>query len=212
MNRYTDPHFFASALITIDVQNDFIREDSPVFIEGTSEILAKLRQLLDCYRDKQQLIIHVVRFYLSDGSNADICRKAMIEDGREILVPGTWGADLSQEIKPGAFTRLDPQKLLSGEFQKIGENEYVMYKPRWGAFYGTSLEEFLRTRNMDTLVFSGCNYPNCPRTSIYEASERDFRIVLARDAMSQTYQKGEEEMSNIGVHLLSTQDIIKLMA
>ena len=33
-------------------------------------------------------------------------------------------------------------------------------------------------------MFCGCNFPNCPRTSIYEASERDFRVVLARDAIS----------------------------
>jgi nicotinamidase-related amidase len=59
----------------------------------------------------------------------------------------------------------------------------------------------------DTLVFSGCNFPNCPRTSIYEASERDYRVVLAEDAVSGLYPKGKEEMLNIGVRVLETASI-----
>ena len=60
-------------------------------------------------------------------------------------------------------------------------------------------------------VFLGCNYPNCPRTSIYEASERDFRIILVTDAISQLYPKGEEEMENIGVTLFSSEGLDQLV-
>ncbi|TNF97988.1 MAG: cysteine hydrolase, partial [Gammaproteobacteria bacterium] len=174
---------------------------------GTKEILPNMSRLLDSYRSKGQLIIHVVRFYFSDGSNADICRKEIIEQGQEIVAPGTDGAEMSQGIKPDLSIELDSDTLLSGDFQKIGDNEYVMYKPRWGAFYQTRLEEFLKEHGKDTLVFCGCNFPNCPRTSIYEASERDFRIVLVKDAISQLYSKGEDEMRNIGVNLLNTKEI-----
>jgi nicotinamidase-related amidase len=44
------------------------------------------------------------------------------------------------------------------------------------------------------VVFAGCNFPNCPRTSIYEASERDFRIVLVSDAMSGLYERGDRDL------------------
>jgi hypothetical protein len=53
------------------------------------------------------------------------------------------------------------------------------------------------------VVFAGCNFPNCPRTSIYEASERDFRVVVARDALSGLYERGERELEGIGVQLMS---------
>ena len=59
-----------------------------------------------------------------------------------------------------------------------------------------------------SLVFCGCNFPNCPRTSIYEASERDFRIVLARDAISGLYERGEKELIAIGVHLMSSTEVV----
>ena len=56
-------------------------------------------------------------------------------------------------------------------------------------------------------MFCGCNFPNCPRTSIYEASERDFRVVLAHDAISGLYERGERELANIGVRLMSTPEV-----
>jgi hypothetical protein len=43
-----------------------------------------------------------------------------------------------------------------------------------------------------------------PRTSIYEASERDYRVVLVGDAVLGLYDRGRIEMANIGVLVLST--------
>jgi nicotinamidase-related amidase len=211
MNTYTEPHFTSSALITIDTQNDFTLDNAPAKIEGTKEVIPKMVQLLDTYRKIGLPIIHMIRLYLTDGSNVDLCRRQVVEEGKEIAAPESIGSELVSDLKPDSSIRINANELLEGKIQKIGDNEFVMYKPRWGAFYGTYLEEFLNEHKSDTLVFSGCNYPNCPRTSIYEASERDFRVVLAKDAISQLYPKGEEEMRNIGVSLLKTHEIVELL-
>ena len=76
-----------------------------------------------------------------------------------------------------------------------------------GAFYHTDLYDFLIQHHVDTLIFAGCNFPNCPRMSIYEASERDFRIVLARDAISGLYDRGVQELKNIGVNVADVEEI-----
>jgi nicotinamidase-related amidase len=107
---------------------------------------------------------------------------------------------------------LDSGLLLSGRAQQVGHNEVVIHKPRWGAFFNTPLDSHLRSLGVDTLVFVGCNFPNCPRTSIYEASERDFKIVLAEDAVSGLYPKGKEEMLNIGVQVIDAGTIAKAIA
>ncbi len=60
--------------------------------------------------------------------------------------------------------------LLAGGLQQVRTAEYLMYKPRWDAFYDTKLDLHLRESCTNTLVFAGYNFPNCPRTSIYEAS------------------------------------------
>jgi len=211
-NKYTHPNIAKSALITIDTQNDFTLDIAPAHIPGTKEVVPNMGRLLDSYRNKGLLIIHVVRLYLRDGSNADLCRRQAIEQGKEIVAPGSDGAELVKELKPDDTVRLNANLLLSGRFQQIGNNEFLMYKPRWGAFYRTHLEEFLREHEKDTVVFSGCNFPNCPRTSVYEASERDFRVVLVKDAISRLYSTGEEEMEDVGVSLLTTKEIEKLLA
>jgi nicotinamidase-related amidase len=51
-----------------------------------------------------------------------------------------------------------------------------MYKPRWGTFYNTLLEKHLHDLGVNTVIVCECNFPNCSRTTIYEASERDFRM------------------------------------
>jgi nicotinamidase-related amidase len=47
-------------------------------------------------------------------------------------------------------------------------------------------------------------------TSIYEASERDFRLVLVEDAVSGLYEKGVEEMRRIGVAVMTTGSFLAL--
>jgi nicotinamidase-related amidase len=153
-------------------------------------------------------IVHIVRIYKKDGSNVDLCRREAVENGAEILLEGSPGCELAAEMFAGSVN-LDAELLLSGGIQELGDNEVVIYKPRWGAFFNTPLESYLRKIDVDTLIFMGCNFPNCPRTSIYEASERDFRVVLVEDALSGLYPKGEEEMRNIGVQLMPAQDVAK---
>jgi nicotinamidase-related amidase len=85
-------------------------------------------------------VIHVVRLYCADGSNVDLCHKKDIENGKQIVMPGSDGAELMDELKPSSSIRLKSDLLLSGSLQQIGTMEWIMYKPRWGAFYNTLLE------------------------------------------------------------------------
>jgi nicotinamidase-related amidase len=153
----------------------------------------------------------VVRLYKPDGSNVDLCRRSVVEQGATIVCPGTSGAELAPQLLPALESRLDPELLLSGVVQPLGQNEWAIFKPRWGAFFGTSLEQHLLSLGVTSLAFAGCNFPNCPRTSIYEASERDFRIVLVEDAISGLYDRGRDEMKNIGVVLMTSKQLAQLV-
>jgi len=212
MDSYTAPKFESSALITVDMQNDFGLTTGASPIPGTLAIIPRLVELLNAYRNADRPIVHIVRLYHRDGSNAELCRRKIIETGIEFVAPESDGAELLEDLKPSSGVRLDASHLLAGEFQTLSETESILYKPRWGAFYGTQLNGFLRQRGVDTLIVAGCNFPNCPRSTIYEASERDYRLVVTLDALSQLYAKGEEELRGIGVCLLSTEEIIERLA
>ena len=209
MDKYTQPEFDKSALITIDVLRDTL-DGQPLEIPGTSAALPKMKQLLDFYRENNKPIVHIIRIYKADGSNVDLCRREPVENGAKILTENSLGAELAQELFDNESVRYDTSLLLNGGVQKLSDNEVIIYKPRWGAFYDTPLDSHLKELGVNTLVFSGCNFPNCPRTSIYEASERDYKIALAEDAISGLYEQGKTELLNISVLVESTNKIIEL--
>lgn len=209
MNDYLSPQWDHSALLTIDVQRDFTLAGAVMPIPGTLEVLPAIRRLLAAYREADLPIVHIVRLYLKDGSNADLCRRGQIEAGVEMAVPGSDGSQLVDELLPKPGIRLDPDLLLAGEKQQIGPREWILYKSRFGAFFQTRLKECLTELGVTTVVVSGCNFPNCPRTTIYEASERDFRIVAVTDAISGTYDRGREELKGIGVSLIGADECVK---
>jgi nicotinamidase-related amidase len=208
---YLAPDFASSALITIDTQRDVL-DRQPLEIPGTSAALPAMQRLVAGFRLTGRPIVHIVRVYRSDGSNADLCRRRLVEEGAAILAPGSEGSQLAPGLLPELDIQLDVDLLFAGQIQEVGRSEAVIYKSRWGAFYNTPLEGYLRERAVSTVVFCGCNFPNCPRASIYEASERDFRVVLASDAVSGLYERGERELSAIGVALMSAAGVLDSLA
>lgn len=208
-DEYIMPDRNRSALLIVDVQRDFTLKGAISEIQGTLQTIPHIQRLVHKYREKGYPIFHVVRLYSADGSNADLCRRKAIEDGKQIVIPESDGAELMNELKPSSTIKLDSGLLLSGQLQQIGPMEWIVYKPRWGAFYNTLLERHFHDLGINTVVVCGCNFPNCPRTTIYEASERDFKTVLVKDATSAVYDIGFQEMKNIGVSLMNTDECIE---
>ena len=89
--------------------------------------------MIEEFRKQVYPIIHVIRLYRADGSNVDLCRKQAIEKGKQVVIPGSKGAELIDELKPSSDFKLDSDSLLSGQFQQIGDMEWILYKPRWGS-------------------------------------------------------------------------------
>lgn len=135
MDAYTHPTWTQSALLTIDMQEDFSRPEGSAYIPGTEAILPALQKCTNFYRQKQWPIIHVIRLYKKDGANVDLCRRQQIERGAEIVAPDTHGARLVNELIPDQAPAMNADNLLDGCMQQLGPHEWMMYKPRWGAFY-----------------------------------------------------------------------------
>jgi len=206
MDLYTEPDFAASALITIDVQRDVL-DGGALAVPGTTAVLPAIELLLGAFRAADRPIVHMVRLYQADGTDVDLSRRARLEAGEPLLLAGSPGSQLAPGLLLDPGTELDAERLLLGLPQRIGPAEVVVFKPRWGAFYRTSLAQHLEGVDVNTLVFCGANFPNCPRTSIYEASERDFRTVLVTDAVSVLSSEATAELGAIGVALFGAGDV-----
>ena len=193
------------ALLTIDLQRDFARADSPIRASGVGGNTPNIKRLIEGFREAGKPILHGVRFYRPDGSNVDLCRRGAVEEGLRVLMPGTRGAELWDCIKPSPSVRLDAESLLAGDMQQIAAQEYVFYKPRWGAFYGTALQQQLDALGVSTLVVTGCNFPTGTRASIYEASARDYRVVVGSDAVCDASDEALRELGRLGVYQMTTE-------
>lgn len=202
---YTRPHPESSVLLTIDTQTDFTSADGAATIEGTAEVVPAIAEVAYAYRRARRPVVHVVRLYREDGSNVDACRRTSVEAGALVVAPSSPGSQVVPDLL-GCPVDLDHERLLAGDLQAVGDDEYILYKPRWGAFYQTRLEDHLRRWGVDTVVLAGCNFPNCPRTTLYEASERDLRVVLIADAVSGLYDRGIQELRRIGVHITTARE------
>ena len=60
--------------------------------------------------------------------------------------------------------------------------DFTVFKHRYSPFDNTDLEHLLRNLGVDTLVIGGVNTNNCVLCSCFEAFNRDYRVVLVKDA------------------------------
>lgn len=202
MPNYTAPQRTRVALLTVNAQRDFTIKGSPLKSCGVDSAVAGMRRLVEGFRDRGAPILHAVRLYRPDGSNVDIFRREAVEEGLRVLMPGTSGTELIDEVQPKPRVRLDPHRLLSGDAQPLAEREWAIYKSRWGAFHETTLDDRLRELEVTTLVLCGCNYDTSGRATVYEAAARDYRVVLVPDAMSGIDEHAAREMGRIGVYVM----------
>ena len=59
--------------------------------------------------------------------------------------------------------------------------EIVIDKPGKGAFYATALPELLRHRGISHLVFAGVTTEVCVQTTMREANDRGYDVLLVED-------------------------------
>ena len=64
------------------------------------------------------------------------------------------------------------------------EDELVVRKVRYDAFYGTHLDHFLRIRDIDTLIVCGTVANICVHYTAASAALRWFKVIIPKDATS----------------------------
>lgn len=81
-----------------------------------------------------------------------------------------------------------------------------------GTLYDTALGATLREFGVDTVVVAGANYPNCPRATLYGASERDYRAVAVGDAISGWTPVAAGELAGLGIATIAAAELTAAVA
>ena len=92
------------------------------------------------------------------------------------------------------------------------DTDELLDKNRYSAFFGTGLDESLRSRNIDELIITGVMTNCCCETTARDGFVRDYRIFFVSDATATV----EEELHTASLknlaygfaHILSTEELL----
>ena len=146
-----------TALVVIDMQNDFVREGGGMLVPDAEATIPAIRALLELAR------AHGMRVVYSQDTHRDGDPEWRIwpEHARE----GSWGWEIVDELAPA-------------------RDDVVLRKLRYDAFYGTPLDHLLRLWGVDTLVICGTVANICVHYTAASAALRWYEVVIPRDAIS----------------------------
>jgi isochorismate hydrolase len=70
--------------------------------------------------------------------------------------------------------------------RELGQHpsDTVIVKKRYSAFFGTQLDAILRAVHAPTLVIAGVNTHACVRTTVIDAYQRDYDVIVVSDGIA----------------------------
>ena len=184
-----------AALLIIDMQNDFVLDGKPLQVRGAQMIISRIQEVLGFFRSRSLPVFHVIRVHRVDGSDVEITRQDLFRRS-PFAVEGTEGASVIDALSP-----------LAGE--------YVLPKIRMSAFIGTGLDLTLRTLEVDGVLVTGIQTPNCIRTTVFDAIAYNYPTWVVNDAIAAQsdaiHQENIRDMANIGVTVIQTRELPDLL-
>jgi ureidoacrylate peracid hydrolase len=173
------------ALLVIDVQNGFVSKGGSYDLLGMEtsyyrEIIPKINNLINLCRNVGIPIFYTQAVRESSGIDLLTRSHKILPKSREerikkkpICVRETWDAEIVNEIKPT-------------------EGDHVVIKRRDSAFHDTEIGVWLRSLNIDTLIFCGIDTSICVETSLRDAFNIGYDVVLISDATASNNKKHYE--------------------
>jgi nicotinamidase-related amidase len=159
-----------TALLVIDMQNDFLLPDSPVHTPGGLELVPLIGALAAQARGLGLPVIFTQEMHRADHSDFGI--ELNFEPPH--CLEGTPGADL--------VAGLEPQP---GDVRITG-------KRRYDAFLGTDLDLALRLRGVENVLVTGVCTDICVISTVHHARNLDYRCFVLSDAVAGTTQQRHE--------------------
>ncbi|KAF7125044.1 hypothetical protein RHSIM_Rhsim12G0201100 [Rhododendron simsii] len=155
----SDTRWKNTALLVIDMQNDFILPDGLMRVDGGQAIVPNVIKAVEVARRRGILVIWVVREHDPLGRDVELFRQHLYSS--EKAGPTSKGS-LGAELVDGLV---------------IKEGDYKVVKTRFSAFFATHLNSFLKTAGINSLVVVGVQTPNCIRQTVVDAVALDYKYV-----------------------------------
>ena len=175
------------ALILVDMINDFVKGQGPPYItpEYIEPVVRRFDRLVAHCRRVGTPLIYITTLRRTD--NADAPRTVADITGRALgpMLPGTPATDPIDELRPQ-------------------DEDYILVKPRFSAFYGTNLDGVLKTLGTDTVLVGGIATHRSVAGTARDAKNRDLQCVVVSDCCT-------APQSQLDVHGLTIKQVLPLL-
>lgn len=200
-----------TALLCIDMQNDFVLPDAVLCVKGGIACVPHVMKAVETARVYGVPVIWVIREHHASGKPGFPsplmlrCVDILLNRTRS----PTTGIDVERFREhfyvdgPGATIAGTPGAALVDGLVPRG-NELVIVKKRFSAFMHTHLDSVLRRMGVEHVVICGVQTPNCIRASAFDAVSLDFpQVSVLADATASATDVVQEanlfDLRNVGI-------------
>lgn len=167
--------FVATALVVVDMQNDFVRQGAPLEVADARGTIASHRRLLKCFRDLNSVVVFT-RFIAGPG-------RTLIWNWSSVLAPPTcccWPGFMR------TYGDVEGPRDAAAVIDELAPRpaELQIDKYNYGAFHRTSLLDNLAARGVDTVVVTGTVTQICVDETARGAFREGLKAVMVSDAVS----------------------------
>ncbi len=156
------------ALLVIDMQNEFVKPEwTSSWIPEATRQVPKIKSLIEICRNLNIPVIYTAfkdtNFFLDRPKTGNLMPNRYSELGSD----PAW-------FKEGKiWHELAPQ-----------ENEIIIYKPSYGAFFDTPLDTILKNLGKDTIIICGTLTNYCCGMTARQGYERGYKVIFGSDITS----------------------------
>jgi nicotinamidase/pyrazinamidase len=164
-----------TALIVVDMQNDFGHPDGSLFVEGGDGIVDAINHEIERTADASGTIVLTQDWHPRSTPH-------FIDDGGvwpTHCVAGTWGAELIDGLDPSHRASTVVRKGTNGE---DGYSAFSMREPGGDVDIPTGLSGLLRERGIDRVIVVGLATDVCVAATALSAASANFETTVLWDA------------------------------
>lgn len=153
-----------TALLVIDMQNDFVLPGAPLATPRGLEIVPVISAFADAVRKRGWPVVFTQEMHRPDGSDFGI--ELAFEPPH--CLEGTPGVDIVEGLTPQP-----------GDIR-------IRHKRRYNAFFGTDLDTVLRCRGVENLLVTGVCTDICVISTVHHARDLDYRCFVVEEGVDGT--------------------------